>query len=96
MNQLKIQTVLGLIRKSTVQDKSHKYSSKGVRHSNIRSTGIYAEKTHKGIVVSFWNGHGIKEQSAVAQLNQFVEFATANGFKLTQQNKFDYLIELAK
>lgn len=95
MEDLKIQTVVGLIKSAPVADKSHKFSAKGVRHSNIRSTGIYAEKTTSGVVVGFWNGNGYREQSALAQLSEFVEFATAKGYKLTQRNKWTYLIQAA-
>jgi hypothetical protein len=95
MNQLKTQTVLGLIKSAPVADKSRKFSTAGVRHSNIRSTGIYTEKTYNGVVVGYWNGHGWREQSAQEQLATFVQFATNKGYKLTQQSKTTYLIELA-
>jgi hypothetical protein len=95
MTELKTQTVVGLNKSAPVADKSHKFNSAGVRHSNIRSSGIYTEKTFKGIVVGYWNGYGWREQSAQEQLAQFVEFATAKGYKLTQESKTTYLIEAA-
>lgn len=95
MNELKTQTVVGLIKSAPVADKSRKFSTKGVRHSNIRSSGIYTEKTYQGVVVGYWNAAGYRQDSAIAQLNQFVEFATAKGYKLTAQSKFTYLIEVA-
>jgi hypothetical protein len=95
MNNLKTQTVVGLIKSAPVADKSHKFSTAGVRHSNIRSTGIYAEKTYAGVVVGYWNGFGHREQSAQEQLATFVEFATAKGYKLTPQTKTTFIIEVA-
>jgi hypothetical protein len=95
MNELKTQTVVGLIKSAPVADKSRKFSASGVRHSNIRSSGIYTEKTYKGVVVGYWNGYGWREQTAQEQLATFVAFATAKGYKLTQESKTTYLIEVA-
>jgi hypothetical protein len=96
MNELKIQTVVGLIKKAPIQDKSHRYSSKGVRHSNIRSRGIYAEKVNKGIAIGYWDWYrGMNPEANLAQLAQFVEFATAQGYKLTQATKSSFIIEVA-
>jgi hypothetical protein len=91
MNELKIQTVLGLIKKAPIQDRSHRYSGKGVRHSNIRSRGIYAEKVNKGIAIGYWDWYrGMNPEANLAQLAKFVEFATAQGYKLTQVTKSSY------
>jgi len=95
MQELKIQTVVGLIKSAPVADKSHKYSTAGVRHSNIRSTGIYAEKTWNGIVVGYWNAVDYRAESAREQLAQFVEFATEKGYKLTEKSRWTYEIEVA-
>jgi hypothetical protein len=95
MQELKIQTVVGLIKSAPVADKSHKYNSTGVRHSRVRSTGIYAEKTYWGITVGYWNAAGYRADEASAQMANFVEFATSKGYKLTQKSSWTYEIEVA-
>ena len=95
MTELKTQTVVGLIKSAPVADKSHKFKSSGVRHSRVRSSGIYAEKTYNGVIVGYWNGYGWREQTAQEQLATFVQFATEKGYKMTQQSKTTYLIEVA-
>ena len=95
MQELKIQTVVGLIKAAPVADKSHKYKSTGVRHSRVRSSGIYAEKTYWGVIVGYWNAAGYRADQASAQMSQFIEFATAKGYKLTQTSSWTYQIEVA-
>jgi hypothetical protein len=94
--ELKIQTVVGLIKKAPIQDRSHKYSTKGVRHSSVRSRGIYAEKVNKGIAIGYWSWYvGANPEANLVQLAKFVEFATAQGYKLTQATKSSFIIEVA-
>jgi hypothetical protein len=96
MNELKIQTIVGLIKKAPIQDKSFKYSTKGVRHSNIRSRGIYAEKVNAGIAIGYWDWYrGANPEANLAQLASFVEYATAEGYKLTQVTKSSFIVEVA-
>jgi len=77
--QLKIQTVTGLIKRSPVVNKSHKYPSSS---RSIRSTGVYAQKNWQGqIEVGYWTGGwDTQAKQADGELETFIEFAQAEGY----------------
>lgn len=98
MNELKIQTVTGLIRKSPSQFKSHNYKVKSkVAGSGTRSLGLYAEKMWNGqIQISFnlINYDNSAMARAEAELAAFAEFAKAEGYKVVPVSRFSYAIEV--
>ena len=77
--QIKIQTVTGLIKRSPVTNKSHKYPSSS---RSIRSTGVYAQKNWQGeIEVGYWTGGWTThENKAEGELKTFIEFAKSQGY----------------
>lgn len=91
---LKIQTVTGLIKRSPVKNKSHKYPS-GSR--STRSTGLYAVKNWQGeIEVGYWTGGwSTYADKAKGELDTFIEFARAEGYDFEWTGRFTLLMSKA-
>lgn len=85
--ELKIQTFTGLIKRSPVKNKSHKYP-RGGRSS--RSSGVYAQKNWRGeIEVGYWtNGWTHHIDMAEGELNTFIEFAQSQGYEFERTGHF--------
>lgn len=95
----KIQEATGLIRKSAISSKSHKFKKLNNKAGrSTRSTGIYAEKHWDGSIRISFNLNNYSEsnmQMADADLLQFVNFAKDHGYAMTQISRWDYKIEVA-
>ena len=96
---VKIQEATGLIRKAPVDSKSHKFKTLNKKAGrSTRSTGIYAEKHWDGSIRISFNLNNYSEsnmQMADSELIQFAEFATSQGYSMTQISRWDYKIEIA-
>lgn len=92
--ELKIQTVTGLIKRSPVKNKSHKYPS-GSR--STRSTGLYAVKNWQDeIEVGYWTGGwSTHADRAEGELNTFIEFAQAEGYDFKWIGRWSLVISKA-
>ena len=95
--ELKIQEVTGLIRRSRVATKSHKWESKSKKAGrSARSTGLYAEKNWDGSIKVAFNLNNYAEHNmamADSELAQFAEFAEEQGYTMTQEARWTFRIE---
>jgi len=96
---LKIQEITGLIRKSPIATKSHKWATKTNKAGrSARSTGIYAEKAWDGSINVRYNLNNYAEHNmkmADAHLAEFVQFAEGLGYAFTQEARWTFKIEAA-
>ena len=95
--ELKIQTVLGLIRRTPDIRVSHKYKKlSSMPGAQIRSVGIYTFKGYDGqIIVGFdCNGYSHHRETAGEQLSKFQSFAISQGLqvKKAQWSKSELVI----
>jgi len=94
-NTLTIQKVKGLIKRSPVTHVSHKYPSSA---KEVRTSGVYTRKNGLGeIFVGYYTG-GYKFEIARSQseLEKFLEFATAEGFSLSESYNGEFVIEVSE
>lgn len=93
--ELSIQAVTGLIKRSPVTNKSHKYATTTRRvGSAIRTAGLYAEKSYSGqIKVGYWTGgYSHHAKNAQAELSAFAQFAKAEGYQVEMTSGFNMII----
>ena len=93
-NTLTIQKVNGLIKRSPVINVSKKYPSSA---KSVRSTGLYARKNGFGEIFVGYSTGGYKFEIARSQseLQKFYEFATAEGYALSDSYNNEFVIEKA-